>query len=144
MSIFRVGLPDKDVHRGKANEMAVDNRYPNPKIDTAASPPHAGIIFLNWNDITPIALGITKVIYSFPHRYNKCPTMIASYSFDNGTQRIKGMLPLQIGAIGILTVDTDETNANLKYFSTDISSTSIPAFTAQISFYLMAEHGLDP
>ncbi len=144
MSIFRVALPDKDARRGKITDMVVDNRYPSPKIDTAARPPHAGLIFLNWNDTTAIPSGTTKVIYPFPHRYNTCPTAFASYSFDNGTQRIKGTLPLQIGALGMLTIDTDDTNVNLKYFSFDTGSTPIPAFTAQIRFYVMAEPGLDP
>src|SRR6266513_509582 len=144
MSVFKVALPGKDAHRGSITDMVIDNRYPSPKIDTAANPVHAGLIFLSWNDTTAIASGTTKVVYSFPHHYSKCPSAFASYSFDNGTQRIKATLPLQIGALGILTIDTDDTNVNLKYFSFDIGSTPIPAFTAQIRFYVMAESGLDP
>jgi hypothetical protein len=141
--MFRIALPDKDVRRGKITDMVIDDRYPSPKIDTLAQPPHAGIINVNWNDTTTIPSGTVKLIHSFPHPYATAPTAFASYAFDNGLRRIKGTLPMSLGVIGILTIDTDDENVNLKYFSTDSGGSPIPAFTAQIRFYVMAEPGLD-
>lgn len=143
--VFRVALPNTDVRRAKVSEMVLDSRYPSPKIDTTARPPHAGIIFVNWNNTTTILnSGTTKLLYSFPHGYNKIPTAIASYTFDNGTVRPKGTLPFQVGALGIILIDADEVNINLKYFSTDLTSTPIPVFTMKVRFYVFAEHGVAP
>lgn len=143
MNVFRVALPNTDVARGKAVEMVLDNRYPNPKIDTLASPPHIGTIFLNWTNTSGIADGVTELVYSFAHGYNSIPTAFASYKFFNGTSTIKGTLPFQYGALGVLTIDTDDTNVNIKYYSIDgtIPAVTIPAFTMQIRFYVMAEQG---
>lgn len=142
--VVRVTLPNKDLKLGKVIDMALDSRYPSPKIDTLATPPHAGIIFLNWVDTTTIPDGTTKLLYSFPHGYNKAPTVFGSCKFDNGTTILKGTLPFQLGALGIILIDSDDKNINLKYYSIDIFSLVIPAFTMQVRFYVMAEHGIDP
>lgn len=139
--VFRIALPDKDVHRGKVVEMVLDSRYASPKIDTLASPPHAGLIFLNWTDTTGILGGITKILCSFPHGYNNyVPTVVGLYQSITGGGNT---LPLQIGAIGMLTIDADQTNINLKYFSIDPfnPATAITPFILIIKFYVMAEHG---
>lgn len=143
--VFRVAKPNEDVLRAAIGKMIVDSRYAFPKIDTQANPPHAGIIFLNWQSTAGINDGTTKILASFPHNFNKMPTVIANYAFDNGTNRFKGMLPLQNGALGELFMDADDVNVNLKYYSFDqsIPATAIVPFTAQIRFYVMADHGYE-
>lgn len=145
-NVFRIALPTNDVRRGKVTEMVLDSRYPSPKIDTTARPPHAGLIFLNWNSSTiTIPFGTSRVLYSFPRNYNLCPTAIGSYSFDNGTRKTRGTLPFQMGAQGIILLEADDDNVNLTYYSTDVPGTTvINPFVMQIRFYVFAEHGVDP
>jgi hypothetical protein len=81
------------------------------------------------------------MLYSFPHNYGYIPTVIGTSEFDNGVQQVKGMLPVQIGAMGMVILDSDTTNVNLKYFSFDFGATPIPPFTLKIRFYVMAERG---
>lgn len=142
---FRVALPGEDVLRGAISKMIVDSRYPFPKIDTQASPPHAGIIFLNWADTSGIPDGTIKLLCFFPHGYTKMPTVFGSYAFDNGTNRLNGTLPFQNGALGVIFLDADDVNINLKYYSFDqsIPATAILPFLMQIKFYVMAEHGFE-
>lgn len=143
MSTFRIALPGNDVHTARIQDLAIDRRYPNPKIYTKANPPHTGIIFLNWASSIGINFQTTKILHPFKHNYNYIPTVFASYKFDNGSQVLRGTLPFQYGALGIITMDADDTNINLKYYSTDaaIPATTIPPFTMQIRFYVMAESG---
>lgn len=145
MNTVRVSLPDKDLSRGKPDEMAIDNRYANPKIDTQAAPPHAGNIFLNWTSTTGISQGTTKLIYRFEHGYNYVPTAFASCKFDNGANVIRGTLPFLNGSLGVITLDCDQTYVNLKYFSIDSSTTpsAILPFLMQIRFYVFAERGYE-
>ena len=138
---FSIALPGKDVYRGKVTDMVIDSRYPNPKIDTLGKPPHAGVIFLNWASSIAVPETTIRLIYSFPHNYNFIPTVMASYDFDNGSARLKGTLPFQYGGLGIITIDADEKNINLKYYSTDFAATVVPPFTMQVRFYVMAEQG---
>lgn len=138
---FSIALPGKDVYRGKVTDMVIDSRYPSPKIDTTAKPPHAGIVFVNWSSSISLASGDSRLIYSFPHNYNNIPTVMASYEFDNGSARLKGTLPFQYGGLGIITIDADNKNINIKYYSTDFAATVIPAFTMKIRFYVMSEQG---
>lgn len=144
-NVFRIALPGKDVKEARVWETAVDNLYPNPKIDTAPTPPHAGIINLNWTRTAAVTNNTTVLIHSFPHGYNHVPTVFASYSFSNATVTtpIKGTLPFQLGAIAIITIDADATNINLKYYSTDAGATAINPFTMQIRYYVMAEKGFE-
>lgn len=141
MSVFRLALPGFDVHRGKPEQMVLDAVHDSPKIDTQATPPHAGIIFLNWQDTSVIAYDTVKLITSFPHKYNQTPTVIGSYKFDNGFTILRGTMSFQVGALGMLVLDADETNINLKYYSFDFLGTNMPTFTMQIRFYVMAEAG---
>lgn len=141
--VFRLALPGFDVHRGKIEQMILDSQYPSPKVDTQAVPTHAGLLFLDWQDITPINYDEVKTIFSFPHRLGRVPIVIASYKFDNGTVVLKGTLPFQLGAFGIITMDADEKNVNLKYYSFDIFGNNMPQFTMQIRFYVMAELGYE-
>jgi hypothetical protein len=144
--VFRVALPGGDVNRGKVTEMAVDVRYPSPKIDTKPIPNHAGIIYVNWRSTLALAKGTIRLIDSFPHGYNHVPTVFASYKADNGSNVTRGILPFQYGALGIIVVDADAKNINLKYYSFDagIPATNIPPFTMQVRYYVMAEHGVTP
>lgn len=143
-NVFRVALPNNDI-RAHLDSMAVDSRYASPKIDTLASPAHVGLISLNWNSST-IALPDTtiKLLYYFPHNYNYTPTVFASYKFDNGANILKGTLPFQNGSLGIILMDADTKNINLKYYSTDAGApaSNIPPFIMQIRFYVMAEQGI--
>lgn len=141
--VFRVAQPGEDVLRGAISKMIVDSRYAFPKIDTQANPPHAGIIFLNWADTSIIPNNTIKVLASFPHDYNKMPTVFGNYNFDNGNVRFKGVLPFQNGALGMIFLDADDTNINLKYYSFDFLGINITPFVMQIKFYVMAEHGLE-
>lgn len=143
--VFRVARENEDVLRGRIEKMVLDSRYAVPKIDTKADPPHAGIIFLNWADTTGVNFDTIKLLTSFPHGYNKMPTVFGSYTFDNGSSRQKGTLPFQFGALGMIILDADDVNINLKYYSFDpsIPATAIIPFLMQIKFYVMAEHGLE-
>lgn len=138
-----MALPDRDVKRGRAVDMVLDARYPSPKIDILPNPPHAGIIFVNWNDTTGLAAGNIKLLYSFPHGYGYVPTAFASYRFDNGSNILRGTLPFQNASIGEIIIDTDEINVNVKYYSFDqnVVPLAIGPFTMQIRFYVMSEHG---
>lgn len=141
MSVFKLALPGFDVHRARAGELVLSNLMDSPKIDTQATPPHAGIIFLNWQTTTAIPFDTTKIITSFPHNLKRIPQVIGSYRFDNGFNTLKGTFPFQLGALGILTMDADEININLKYYSIDGASTAIPVFTMQARFYVIAAPG---
>lgn len=141
MSIFRIALPGFDVHRGKLEQMVLDSAVPSPKIDTTADLSHAGIIHLNWTDTTPIADGTTKTIYSFKHNCSQIPSVFANYTWDGGSGVRKGVLPLQYGALGMILLDADATNINLKYYSFDSSSTAISAFVMEIRYYVMSDLG---
>lgn len=143
--VFRLARLNEDVLRGKVDKMILDSRYPVPKIDTQATPPHAGIIFLNWADTTAIPNDTVKLLTYFPHGYNKMPTVIGNYIFDNGSVRLKGVLPFQNGALGEIIIDSDEKNINLKYYSFDqgIPATAITPFLMQVKFYVTAEHGYE-
>lgn len=140
---FKLALPGFDAQSARVWEEVLDNLYPSPKIDTTPVPPHAGIIFLNWADTTAVPNNTTKLLYSFPHGYNHIPTVFASYSYDNGTIRLRGTLAFQNGALGMITIDADEENINLKYYSFDLASTAITPFIMQVRFYVMAEHGYE-
>lgn len=143
MTEFRLALPGTDVHRGRPQDMVLDSRLDSPKIDTTASPPHAALIFLNWNRTAGIPDDTTLLLYSFPHNYNQIPIVIAAYKFDNGSNVLKGVLPFQLGGQGIITMDADEENINLKYYSIDgnVSPTDILPFIMQLRYYVMAEAG---
>lgn len=144
MSVFRLALPGFDVHRGRPEQMVADNRLDSPKIDTMANPAHAGIIFLNWTRTAGVPLDTFLMVYSFPHNYNQMPTVIAGYKFDNGSVVLNGVLPFQLGGQGILTMDADDTNINVKFYSTDgsIPVSDIQAFIMQLRYYVMAEPGI--
>lgn len=140
--VFKITLPNNDVRTSDLKDEVLNSLAPSPKINTQASPPHVGIIFLNWaSSSLVIPRGTTQVLYSFPHGYNYVPTAIAVFAFDNGVNPQNGTLPFQYGALGIITIDTDALNVNLKYFSIDLGSTIIPPFTMQVRFYVMAERG---
>lgn len=145
MNIFKIALPNNDVKTARLADEVLDSRYPSPKIDTKASPPHAGILDINWqssNIVIPHQQ--TRLLHRFPHKYGYIPTAFGVYTFDNGSRKTSGTLPLSIGAVGIITIDTDDTYVNFTYFSIDFTDiTSIPPFIMQIRFYVMAERGYD-
>lgn len=142
MRVFKMSS-GVDINRAGVQDLVVDSEHGSPKIYTLARPPHTGDIFVNWQTTTPIPLGTTKIIYSFPHNFTYTPTVFASYRSDDGVNQRAGTLPLQFGAIGMITIDADATNINLKYFSFDISGTgNIGPFTLQVRFYVMVERGL--
>lgn len=144
MNVFKVALPNQDVKHARVQDLALDSLHPNPKISTVVSPLHTGIIFLNWVDTSARAYGSTLNIYYFSHGYDYVPTVFASYKFDNGSTIRKGMLPFSYGALGMIIIDADIKNINLKYYSLDLSGASaIPAFVMQIRFYVMSERGVD-
>ncbi len=143
MNIFKLSLPNNDVKRARIQDVVLDSTYPNPKINTKADPPHAGTISLNWVDTTGVPYATTKLLYSFAHGYNKMPTVFASYKYDTGLVVRRGTLPFQLGALGMISIDADAKNINLKYYSFDIFDTPIPPFIMQIRFYVMVEHGYE-
>lgn len=141
MNVVRIALPGADIIRGKVEEMVLDSVYPSPKIDTTASPMHVGTIYLNWDSTASVAYDTIKLLYSFPHNYDYIPSVFAAYRFDNGSNILQGTLPFQNGALGMITIDADEKNINLKYYSFDLFSSAIIPFNMQIRFYVMAEEG---
>lgn len=141
MNIFKIVLPNNDVKSAALQDTVVDSIYPNPKIDTAATPPHTGIININWaSNGVVIPSATSKVLYSFPHGYNYAPLVIGAYRFDNGTRILQGVMPFFFGNIGLVLLDSDAKNVNVKYFSTDDTAV-IPNFIIQIRFYVTAERG---
>ena len=145
MNIFKLALPGKDAKDARLSDTIVDSKYPNPKVSTIAQPPHAGIISVNWHSSIALASGTVKVIYSFKHGYDYIPTVIAVYDFDNGSNIQTGLLPFQYGALGLITIDADDTNINLKYISFDTSapSTAISPFIMKVRFYVFVERGYE-
>jgi len=142
MTRFVISQPGFSASRARPWQIVLSSDLPNPKIDTQVNPPHVGILTVNWNDTTPIADDTTRLMYSFPHNYNHIPSVFAAYYFDNGTTQRRGTLPLQLGAIGMITVDADSKNINFKYYSIDVfGPTAIPVFLLRLRFYVMAEHG---
>jgi hypothetical protein len=141
MNIFKISLPGQDVRGARLNEEVVDSIYPSPKVSTIASPPHAGIIHLNWSSSIILPNPTVKNLYSFAHGYNQIPSTLAVFSFDNGTTKTNGILPFNYGALGLILIDADSTNVNLKYISFDLASTVIPVFIMQVRFYVFAERG---
>lgn len=143
MDIFKIALPGSNVHQANLGEEVLDSRYPSPKISMTASLPHAGIIFLNWATTGIIIPKFTvRLLYSFPHGYNHIPTVFQTYTYDNGTRVLHGMFRASLG-LGIMLMDTDDTNVNLKYISGDLGSNPIPPFIMKIRFYVMAERGYE-
>lgn len=141
---FKIALPGFDVRTSRVTEEVLDGLYANPKINTKASPPHLGIIRVNWATTgIIIPTDTTRILYSFPHNYGYVPTVFASYAFDNGTIRSNGTLPFQMGGIGIVTIDADLVNINLKYYSFDLASTAITPFLMNVKPYVMAEQGYE-
>ena len=144
MNVFRVSVDGKSIKSKHLEDFVAHETYPFPKIDTSANPPHAGNISLNWNDSTAIGFGITKIAYSFKHGYDYVPTVVATFNFQSSTSSLqrRGTLPLQFGAIGIITMYADDTNIYLAYYSTDISGvTAITPFLMRIRYYVFAERG---
>lgn len=144
MNIFKIVLPGSKVDNSRVAEDIVNSAYPNPKVDTTASPPHAGIIFLNWasTGIT-MASGTSRLLYSFPHNYNYAPGVFGVCAFDAGSGVKHGPTPFFIGAIGVIVLESDRNNVNLKYFSSDIGGplTAISPFTMRVRYYVFAERG---
>lgn len=142
MNRFTLVKPGADVNHAQITDYIISQDYPAPKISTVATPAHAGIIFVNWASSIFLPLGTTRIIDSFPHGFSYVPTVFATFKFDNGSRKIEGALPLQIGAIGVIIVDADATNIYLKYYSIDLAGiTIIPAFTLQARYYVMVERG---
>lgn len=142
MDVFKIVLPGSNVHQSRLEDKVIDSLYSNPKINVVARPSHASVISLNWNNPTPVAYNITKILYSFSHNYDYVPTVFASYSFDDGSNLRNAILPFQYGGLGMIVMDADIKNVNLKYLSLDLSSAAaIPTFIMKIRFYVMAERG---
>lgn len=141
---FVIALPGYRARGAGPSEVVLSSDYPNPKISVYASPPHAGVIFLNWHTAgLTVPVNTARVLCSFPHNYNFVPTVFGSYIFDDGSAtKRQAILPLQYGGLGIILLDADEKNINLKFFSFD-GVTTIPEFTMQVRFYVMAEHGYE-
>lgn len=147
MNTFRIALPDNKVQTADIKDEVIDSRYPSPKINTKANPPHVGIVYINWATAgLSFALGETKIIHQFPHGYDYVPSTFGVFSFDDGTNRVSGTLPFQFGSLGYIILEADVKNVYIKYFSVDAISPSIPVpqFTFQVRFYVMAERGFDP
>lgn len=144
MSEFKIALPGSDIHTSKLKDEVVNSLYPNPKIDATAQPPHAGIIFLNMaNTNLIVAYDATYIFYKFPHNYGYVPTCIGNYIFNNGGVDRNGVLPFQYGGLGMVILDADATNINLKFLSFDLGSTPVTPFTMQVRFYVMSEPGYE-
>lgn len=140
MSVVRVALPGVDVKQARVWETAIDNLYPNPKIDTAPTPPHAGIIDVNWTRTAAVPDDTTILIHSFPHGYGYTPTVFASHETEGIST---GTLPFQLAALAVITIDADEENINLKYYSIDNSGSAITPFVMHVRYYIMAERGYE-
>lgn len=136
-----IAQPGFDADTARVWESVVHSLYPNPKIDTLPNPAHTGIIFVDWRRATGVDGGETILIDSFPHGYNYTPTVFATYLFNDDSA---GTLPFQVGALGMLTIDSDEKNINVKYHSIDFifPTTPVEAFTMRLRYYVMAEHGI--
>lgn len=144
MTRFAIAQPGSDAADPSVLHKVVDSLYPSPKINTKANPPHAGLIDLNWASSISVPNQTTKLLYQIPHGYNYIPGAFAGFSFDNGTTRISGTLPFSLGGIGLIILDADPTYVNLKYYSTDLASTTlIPPFTMLIRFYITADRGMN-
>lgn len=140
--VFRLMLPGADVDRHRPDQAVIDRDLDSLKIDTEADPAHAGIIFLDWKDPAKIVpIDNTILLDSFKHDFNQTPIVVASYKFENGTVLLRGTLPFQLGALGLITMDTDEDNVNLKYYSTDFQGFVVPPFLMQLRYYVMANPG---
>lgn len=139
---FRLMLPGADIDRHRPQDAVIDRDLDSLKIDTTADPAHAGIIFLDWKSTTRIVnFDETVLLDSFPHKFGKTPIVVASYKFENGTVLLRGTLPFQLGALGMILMDTDDNNVNLKYYSFDFSGLPVPPFLMQLRYYVMANPG---
>lgn len=143
MNVVKIALPDTtDVHDAKLLDLVLSSQYPSPKINTKATPPHAGIIFLDWVSTTiVVTFPATKTIYSFPHGYSYIPVVIGSYDFFDGTTYRRGTLPFQYGALAMIVIEADKTNINFKYLAIQTDVVPQPAFTMRVKFYVLAERG---
>jgi hypothetical protein len=109
-----------------------------------ATPPHAGLIDLNWAVIYPSPTKLLKRFTKYPMAMITSLELLLAFSFDNGSVKVSGTLPFSIGGIGLIIIDADPTYVNLKYFSTDLANTTpIPPFTMLIRFYIFAERGMN-
>jgi len=141
--VFKLAVPGVRVQGARAKDLIVDSDHPNPKISVLASPPHAGNIALSWENTNSYAEGTVVTLYSFPHGFQYVPTVLGNYNFNNGSVNINGMLPLQIGALGVIYLECDPINVNLCYVSTDINVTPQPTipFNMMIKYYVFVEPG---
>lgn len=141
--VFKLAVKGVRVQGARAKDLIIDSDHPNPKISVLANPPHAGNIFLDWQSTTGVDFETIITLYPFPHGFQYVPTVFASYQFDNGSVKEGGTLPFQLGALGMIVIDADATNINLKYFSFDqsIPATAISPFTMNIRYYVLVEPG---
>lgn len=135
-------VKDGNVDNPDISNIIIDTAYPNPKIYTKANPPHAGIISVNWQSAISISQGTTRILDYFPHNLGYIPTVFGTFKFDTGLVIREGTLPFQYGGIGMIFIDADLDNINLKYHSTDIGAVVIPSFIMQVRYYVMVEAGL--
>lgn len=140
MSVFKLALPGFNAKDARLDQEVLDSAYPSPKINTVPTPPHAGLIYLNWQSTIVVPLNSVKLLYSFPHGYNYIPTAFATYAYDDGTTRVNGVL-LYSNNYGTLVLDTDSTNVNLKWISGD-GTNPVPPFIMHIRYYVFAERGI--
>lgn len=144
MSLFRLSLGD--AHEGKASQVIVDRRYPNPKVKLNQTPAHIGILKLDIVSGPTYSSGDIITWGSFPHGYDYMPTVVGLFidglsGFDDG-----GILPYSgIGSLGQIFLDADERNINVKFESFDLFGTPLPARHLRIRYYVFAEEGhVDP
>lgn len=143
MRTFRLVKPGARVRNARITDIIASTNYPAPKIWTKANPAHAGTIFVNWQSSLIIPFGTVKLMDSLPHGLPYVPSVFATFKFDNGSIRREGTLPFQDAALGMITIDADIVNINLKFYSTDISGiTAVPAFTLTARYYVVVEPGL--
>lgn len=142
---FKIALPGSDVSSASLKELILDSTYPSLKVDTLANPVHAGIISVDWKTTgLVIPANTTKILYQFQHNYDYIPTVIGTYAYDAGLTKSEGLLPLLLEggtATAVLTIDSDKTYINLKYYSGD-GSNSISPFLLKVRFYVFAERGI--
>src|SRR3954471_18535511 len=102
---FSIAQPGSSASDTRVMNKVVDSLYPSPKVNMKASPPHAGLIDLNWSSSISLPNQTTKTLYQIPHGYDYLPGAFAGFSFDNGSVKVSGTLPFSIGGIGLIIID---------------------------------------
>lgn len=138
--VMKISLPGYDVKTATPEQCAVHSSYPTFKSKIEQSPPHRGLLVVDFT--SGITQNVTHTVYSIPHGYSYTPFtfpfIVATGNPFLGTP-IVGLGYTAIGANFFVSAYADDNNFYVKVFDNfnwiDASS------ELRVSFSIFAENG---